>query len=64
MCALLLGVLAFGLVLLCLLCCGLKKDGGTGGDQGGGLPGTDPPRYNLRMRPTKPALDLNIYQRY
>ena len=64
MCVLLLGVPALGLLLLgllYLLCCIPKKDGG---DQGGGQTGTDPPRYNLRMRPTKPAIDHGIYKRY
>ena len=64
MCALLPGVLAFGLVLLCLLCYGLCKVGADEEEQGGGQDGTVPPRYNLRMRPTKPAIDHSIYKRY
>ena len=59
--ALLPGVLAFGLLLWLLytLIKDKKKDqeGGPGG-------GTVPSRYNLRMRPTKPGVDLSIYKRY
>ena len=53
------GVLAFG--LLCLLYFLLKK---LDGDQEGGQGGTVPPRYNLRMRPTRPGIDPTIYKRY
>ena len=59
MCVLLPGVLAFG--LLCLLYFLLKK---LDGDQEGGQGGTVPPRYNLRMRPTRPGIDPTIYKRY
>ena len=59
MCALLPGVLAVGF-LLCLLYLLRNSDEG----QGGGQVGADPPRYHLRMRPTKPAIDHGIYKRY